>query len=378
MSGELKFVTALSLTLSNCSLYSRRHEMVGMSAGRALEVLRGIEGGKIELMVVDEALVLNGVPSKEKDLHGRSIVRRLARRGISWVEFGAGVTADEIRDFVGDIVAGERELPDYPHIRIGAVGVRIGTGGERGDFDSAVADLTDEQIDKVKEIYTGLTPFKRLEVTGLEEVVAGFIVALKEETNLLQLISPVKAYSEYTYTHATNVALVSLFLAESLGAADELLYDVGIAALMHDVGKLFISEEVLHKKGSLEKEEFDEMRRHPVLGAYYLAGVEGLTRLAPVAAFEHHRKFDGTGYPTLTTGSKGQHIVSQIVAVADFFDALRSNRPYREGWSVKKILTIMKENVGRDFGPELLSDFETVLTAAIGPVGDTESGSDRS
>jgi HD-GYP domain-containing protein (c-di-GMP phosphodiesterase class II) len=357
--------------MSNCSLYSREHLMVTRAIERGLEVLRELPDERLEIMVVDGNLVLNGKPLQKKEMHSLTTVRRLTRRGLSWVTFEKEATAEEIAQFVHDAVTGEGPPKDIPHVRMGTVAVRRGGGDEEEAIDfGAYEDLSKEQIARVKEVYAGLTPFSRLEVGGLEEVVASFLVALRQEANLLKLLTPVKDYSEYTYTHATNVALISLFQAEALGVSDELLYDVGIAALMHDVGKLFISKEVLHKKGTLEKEEFEEMKRHPTYGAYYLVGVKGLTPLAPIAAYEHHRKFDGSGYPALGKVLKSQHPVSQIVAMADFFDALRSNRPYREGWSVKKILTVMKENAGRDFNPPLLARFETALLNVIGSGND--------
>ncbi len=125
--------------------------------------------------------------------------------------------------------------------------------------------------------------------------------------NILRLISPVKSYSEYTYTHATNVAVLSMFQAETLGIRDTLLRDIGISALLHDVGKLFISKDILEKSASLDKEEWEEIKMHPLYGARYLAKLEGIPSLAPIVAYEHHLRFDGKGYPSLITGEK-KHI----------------------------------------------------------------------
>ena len=128
----------------------------------------------------------------------------------------------------------------------------------------------------VREVYEGVSPFKKLNIAGLEEIVVNFIVTFRKEVNILKLISPVKSYSEYTYTHATNVAVLTMFQAETLGGIrDILLRDIGIAALLHDVGKLFISKEILEKKGTLDQREWQEIRLHPLYGARYLAKVDG-------------------------------------------------------------------------------------------------------
>jgi len=365
-----RFVTMLSLALSNAALYGLDHEMVEASTREALGALAGLPGGRAELMVVDGDLVVNQIPFKERNLHGAGLVRRLTRKGLSWVEFAAGVDAGEVRGFLGQVVGPGAAEGSSPHLRLGAVGVR--TADERSESSSGVEGeaLSGSDLDRFREIYDGASSFRELEVKGLEEIAAGFVAALKREANILRMISPVKAYSEYTYTHATNVALLSIVQAERLGLGDELLHEVAVAGLMHDVGKLFISKEVLDKKGKLEKEEFDEMMRHPVFGARYLAGIKGLTPLAPLASFEHHRKYDGSGYPSLRAGEKGQHVCSQIVAISDFFDALRSNRPYRAGWDAERILSLMREEVGQAFSPVLLAGFESLLREALGTAGD--------
>ena len=369
MKGADRFVTMLSLALSNSALYGLDHEMVEGSVTEALSALAGIPGGKMEMMVVDGDLVINQVPFKEGNLHGAGLVRRFSRKGLSWVEFGAGVDAGEFRGFLSQVAGPGAAERSTRHIRLGGLGVRTGGEKEESFPDVEGEALSRGDLDRFKEIYSRAASFRELEVKGLEEIAAGFVAALRREANVLKMISPVKAYSEYTYTHATNVALLAIVQGERLGIGDELLHEVGVAGLMHDVGKLFISKDVLDKKGKLEEEEFAEMMRHPVYGARYLTGTKDLTPLAPLASFEHHRKHDGTGYPALRAGEKGQHVCSQIVAIADFFDALRSNRPYRAGWEAEKILSLMREEAGRAFNPVLLAGFEAILREALGSVG---------
>jgi HD superfamily phosphohydrolase YqeK len=375
MEAENRFVSQLSISMSNCSLYSREHAMTERSLRKVLEVLEGLQAESIEIMVVDEDLVISKTVRKEPGLHDQSLVKRFARKGITRVDFLKGASLEEMKAFVADMVHPGGRLVSSPHIRTGVVAIRSREGTD--EFAEGVPPgFAEERVGMFTEVYDKVSPFKRLEVTGLEEIITSFITALRHEADVLKIISPVKAYSEYTYTHAANVAMLSLCQAESLGLEGGLLHDVGVAALMHDVGKLFISKEVLHKKGALEKSEFDEMKRHPMYGAYYLAKVDGLTHLAPLVAYEHHRKYDGTGYPEPVAGREEQHECSQIVAIADFFDALRSNRPYREGLSVEKILGMMREDVGSGFNPTLLANFEAILTRSLGSVHEEEEQSE--
>jgi HD-GYP domain-containing protein (c-di-GMP phosphodiesterase class II) len=153
-------------------------------------------------------------------------------------------------------------------------------------------------------------------------------------------------------------------LADTLGLKDEAVQEIGIAALLHDVGKLLIPQEILHKPGALSTEEFGTIMRHPLYGAAYLARVEGLTRLAVLVALEHHRKYDTSGYPVLRGSGRRQHAASQIVALADFYDALRSHRPYRRSLQTSEVLGIMQKESGTGFNPGLLRSFTLLMAKA--------------
>ena len=356
--------------ISNCTLYSKDHASVDDLAKKAHSLLNEILGEKgmesLEIMIVEDDLIANKTPVREIGIHGMNLVKRLKKRGLSRVDFLKGITFSEIKQFIADMTLTGRETAAYQHIKTGVVDVS--TGGLKIDDDfnlDGLARFTEEQIEAVKEVYHSISPFKRLNVAGLEEIVLNFILTFKREANLLKLISPVKSYSEYTYTHATNVAVLSMFQAENLGMRDDLLRDIGIAALLHDVGKLFISNDVLEKKGALDEREWQEIRQHPLLGARYLAGIDGIPRIAAIAAFEHHMRYDGKGYPQMRTAAKQQHLCSQIVSISDFCDALRSRRPYRRALEVKEIISLMKKDFGSIFNPMLLDRFIVNIHKAL-------------
>jgi len=265
-----------------------------------------------------------------------------------------------------DLATLGKEIKSYSHIKTGIVNIKTidfktNIGVEIGSLDN----FSQAQIDKLMEVYFKLSPFKKLNMAGLEEIVAGFISTFNDQTNVLNLLSPVKDFSNYTYVHSTNVAVLTIFQGETLGIKDQLLHDIGLAALLHDVGKLFISKEVLEKNGPLDEREFAEMRLHPTYGANYLAKIDNISRIAPIVAFEHHRKYNGTGYPKLNLNGKEQHFCSQLVAISDFFDALRSWRPYRESWDIRDILELMKQEASSSFNPSLVDNFLKFFLTAI-------------
>lgn len=353
------------VAVSNCLLYSKEHEAFDELAKKTLGALEENLKEQFEIMIIDDELIVNKKSLRGGGLHRINIIKRLKRKGVSRVDFLKGITLPEIKRFIVDISEPGKGLKSYPHIRAGAVDIRMG-GLKMDAVDiNQLVFSPQEEIEKVKDVFHSATPFRKLDIAGLEEVVAHFIGSFRKEANLLKLLSPIKSYSEYTYTHATNVSILSVLQAESLGIKDDMLHEFGIAALLHDAGKLFVSKEILDKKGKLDDWEFDEIKKHPLYGARYLAKMDHLTRLAPIIAFEHHIKYDGTGYPGAGSNGKKQHICSQIVAISDFFDALRSRRPYRESWETKKIIALMEKNSGTDFNPLLLNNFTGLLETAL-------------
>lgn len=362
------FIATFMSAVSNCTLYSKDHTSVSDLTQRALSRLNEIlqESENLEMMIVGDDLIVNKTPLREVGLQGRNFIKRLKRRGLSRVDFLKGITFSELMQFVADVSAATQEPKTYAHIRTGVVDVRLGGLKLEGDIDlDGLSGFTAGQVEMVKDVYHGLTPFKKLNIAGLEEIVVNFILTFRREANILRLISPVKSFSEYTYTHATNVAVLSMFQAETLGVRDDLLRDIGISALLHDVGKLFIAQELLEKKDALDEREWNEIRMHPVYGAKYLAKIEGLPRLASIVAIEHHRRFDGKGYPQFTLNNKRQHLCSQTVAIADFFDALRSRRPYRKALEIKEVIGLMMRDSGGAFNSVLLDNFTRSMHRAL-------------
>jgi HD-GYP domain-containing protein (c-di-GMP phosphodiesterase class II) len=165
---------------------------------------------------------------------------------------------------------------------------------------------------------------------------------------------------EYTFTHSINVCILNLAQGMSLGFEGQLLHDIGIAALLHDVGKQFVPEEILNKPGALENEEWEYMRQHALRGAEYLLNNPGIPRLAVLCAFEHHMKYDMSGYPKVPPGWR-TNICSQITMVSDFFDALRTKRAYKDARDFAETAGFMLDIAGTELNPFLTLNFLRIL-----------------
>jgi HD-GYP domain-containing protein (c-di-GMP phosphodiesterase class II) len=347
------FISYIMIAVSNCALYSKDHPAVKQFSEKAIKIMDELyEDNELSIIMLGDSLHMNEVRITDKDIHITNFIKRLRRKGIEKIIFKKGVKTEELTSLIVDLASTDKALTSYPHISVGIVEVKMKV---QDGID--VSKIVDENTSRIKEVYRGLSRFERLDIVGLEDIVIDFISTLKREANVLRVISPVKSYSEYTYTHTTNVTILSIFQAESLGLKGDILHDVGLAGLLHDVGKMFISKDILEKDAKLTPNEWEEMKKHPTYGALYLSKLPDMPKLAVIAAFEHHMKFNGSGYPETKRRGMKQHIISQIVAISDFFDALRTERPYRKALDVPVILGLLRESSGKDFNPMLVDNF---------------------
>ncbi len=176
---------------------------------------------------------------------------------------------------------------------------------------------------------------------------------------LLQILSQVIAKDKYTQNHSYRVSVYAMQIARYMGLPEERIEDVRAAALLHDIGKLDISRQILYKAARLDDDELDEMKSHVEKGVETLSPVGGsLRRILPVI-LAHHDKFDGTGYhPT-----RGEEIPmeARIISVADVYDSLVSDRPYRKAMSPFAARDIIVKGSGTDFDPRVVAAFEAAF-----------------
>ena len=162
----------------------------------------------------------------------------------------------------------------------------------------------------------------------------------------------IEARDHYTGEHAEKMINIVRDVAKELPLSKKEVSDLEHAAVLHDLGKIGINDKILHKKGSLTKRERNEVKKHPLLGAEIIRSIHFLRDVVPMVLY-HHERFDGKGY---ASGLKGNEIPlgARILAIADVYQALISDRPYRKALSKKKALKIIKEASGKDFDPDVV------------------------
>ena len=159
----------------------------------------------------------------------------------------------------------------------------------------------------------------------------------------------------YTRKHSEDVVTYSLMIARKLGLDEDVQHTVGIAALIHDVGKIGVPDAILRKPGRLTVEEFEAMKQHPQMGWVMVSAVPGLEG-ALDAVRHHHERWDGRGYPL---GLRGEEtpLIARLMSVADAFSAMTTNRPYRQGMAHAKAMSILEEGSGTQWDAKCVRAF---------------------
>jgi HD-GYP domain-containing protein (c-di-GMP phosphodiesterase class II) len=192
---------------------------------------------------------------------------------------------------------------------------------------------------------------------------------LNNETSLIGLTT-IRDYDEYTFTHSVNVCIFSVALGKKLGFSRLRLYDLGLTALLHDIGKARVPIDIINKAGGLDEDEWRAIQRHPWLGALSLFEMRGYSELpyrAIIVAHEHHMKTDLTGYPRHIRPRELQ-LFSRVVAVADGFDAATTRRSYQTvPISPDEVLREMWENPRRGYDPVIVKALINLI--GVYPVG---------
>jgi putative nucleotidyltransferase with HDIG domain len=173
------------------------------------------------------------------------------------------------------------------------------------------------------------------------------------------LVSVVEAKDEYTESHSIRVAKYSSFIAGEMNFPKSFIEDIWVAGVLHDIGKIGINDSILNKEGLLTSEEYDAIKQHPDI-AYRIVSKIGLSENILKAIKHHHERYDGKGYPDKIKGGDIS-IMASIISVADAFDAITSNRPYRKSRSISQGINEIVKHRGTQFDPLVVQAFETAF-----------------
>ena len=370
--GAGDLVRRLAAAARGATLYTPDHPIVqrGVDALATLCQAALQRADSLVVGMIGDEIVVNGQRiGRAASLAG--FARDLRAQEVEKITITRGVSRDELRTFVfelaarrpGSPLAARLERQQVRRIAVGRIHVEdtdapTGIAAARRMYASAVG--TAESL--WEQAKAGDQPDPEAARTIIDSLAK---LVSRDRTSLMALTA-LKRYDNYTFTHMVNVAVLAMAQARSLNLEGPLLREFGFAALMHDIGKVNTPLEVLNKPDRLTKEEFDVMKQHVVDGAHILRKTPDVPALAPVVAFEHHLRQDLSGYPE-NIGHRDLNLCTQIVTIADVYDALRSNRIYREGLPSERVRSIMTQKDSPAFNSKLLRRFINLM--GVFPVG---------
>lgn len=382
------FLIELSIALHKYGMYPSGHpslEPAAMGvATRAAGLL--VDRGQIAFGVARRQLVIEGVATNPAQPVLRRLAESLHRHHLGAVSFERGVSAQEISEALR-VLSQEPEQHGplgrqrsgvsltWPHLRLHPLsfdGLTLG-----GDLSTTSPSGT-ERVGRGADLWVGLAraamAAESEDLTNVPTEPHAIARAIDAQPRtvaydqviigyLLQIARELKRDADGdvgALRHSLKVAMLAMGLAETLQCAPRDVRAIGVAGLLHDIGKVRIPLSVLTKPGRLTDEEMEVMRAHPVDGARILVQSDEDLGVAAVVAYEHHIMLDGGGYPR-THFPRDCARASRLVHVCDVYDALRTNRPYRAAWSSEKTLGYLEERSGTEFDPAIVGAFLRML-----------------
>ena len=330
---------------------ARWHATVGEPALRALD-----EQLLLDLLVIEEddarrrdvaAIVADYLRSADTDTAQRFELRcrDLGVEAIVATDAAVGQVSKELE-------AASVDSTQPPAPREPATGPAAGTAEIRERYARAIAGAE--------------TAWHGAAANGIPDLGTAFsavddlLESLQQDRQAILALTEIVDAADDTFTHMVNVSVLTIDQARTLGIEGQLLRDIGLAALLHDIGKVLTPREILDKPERLTAAEFEIMQRHTIDGAKILRRTPGMPTLAPIVAFEHHLRLDGSGYPGAVRREQ-LNLGTMICSIADVYDAMRSQRSYQPAYPADQILAVLRRGRRPQFDPELVQRFFELL-----------------
>jgi len=369
-----QFIRHLVVAVMNARLYSARHEKAVSAAGEVAESAQPLlgNGGDITVGIAEDLVVYQGRPRPGLGRYALRFVKLLRDRGFHGFEVGVGVTTEDVTgalelllDRSGDSAGRTAPVAGSPRGRFrflttplaaaqmeGTDEIVFSVPVSRGIYDESLAMLDDA----ASELKSGKTPS-----LGRANALARNLVEQIHDCRAgVVSLTAFKNYDDYTLNHSVNVGIFTAAIAKTFTRENDVLVDIARAALLHDVGKMLIPEEILFKPGRLTRRERELMQTHTELGAKLILGERSLGPLAIEVAVGHHLRFDGSGYPRFSVGVRQTPVVS-LVNLADVYEAMTAHRPYKESMPPEEAAAIITEGSGSEFRPQAVAAFVRAL-----------------
>jgi len=364
-------VRRLAAAIRGAQLYAPGHPIVVRNITALTEALALLHTTSVSLAIgiVGDDLVVGEIPIPRAAENMGELMRRLQQAGVERIVIDRGAEGSEITRLVQALASADASqlnaLTGLRHIRVGRLQVEERVDAPAGDA-ATFKRLYDDAVSVAGRLWDAAQSEGQPDPNASKSIVDSLAQAVAQNRTALLALTALKNYDNYTFTHMVNVSILTMGQARGLGIDGSLLREFGLSALMHDIGKVKTPTDILNKPEKLDDREFEIMKRHTVDGAEILRRTPEMPTLAPIVAFEHHLRADGTGYPNGVI--RGQlNLATMLCGVADVYDAMRSQRHYQQAFPTDRILAVLQRNDGKQFDQNLVRRFAQLV--GIFPAG---------
>ena len=371
MTDPVRFLAAFTQALSTAGLYGDDHPATVRAIDGALERLHELQSRSARLEFTFLAgEVLYGAETVP-ELEGWEWSGRFIKAGAERIEFTGPVQADHFARFLSQLAVrlGMRNASSADLWQMGDSPIRFGQvtlGAKATPAQEAHLPVVSlnyslrEERDTVDWMHKEVQGGAKLPIVEADAVVRSLSIAMHAEQAMVLPLLQLKEFDQYTTTHSMNVAVLAMALGEYLELGGTTVRALGVAGLLHDLGKVCIPRDILIKPGKLTDAERGVIQQHPVVGARMLLASPDPMDLAAIVAYEHHIMLDGGGYPPLHD-ARGAQYASRLVHICDVYDALRTNRPYRQAWESERAMAFIEGRAGLEFDPAIARSFTAMM-----------------
>lgn len=355
----------MNAALKNRKLYPAGHPTITTAAKKVLQFSTAAFKIKSNFIIalINDALVFEEDLIADSETMYPDIIKYMAEKAVNAVIIEKGVSENELTALF-DVLTGPpitgQELQKELHAKnIAHITLKSVQMGKKN-----MLEIYNGARETVKNVMSEIRMGKLPKSESVNNAVDDITESVLSDPNAVIGLTMIKNYDNYLYNHCVNVSIMSLALGKALNIDKDELHALGVAGLLHDIGKTGVSEDVIRKPGGLSSEEWEKIKEHPQLGSDIVRRMEKMINLVATLVFEHHIIYDHSGYPQTTSTL---HPFSQIITICDAYDALTTLRVYQKPHIPVEAIKIMNNLSGKHFNPDTLKRFINMI--GIYPVG---------
>ena len=354
------FLQAFRRVTRSIALYPQEHPITREALASGIDAVEDAFGNAAEFMlnIEEQGLYRDGHLLPHISLEFAGLVQSMEGHNVSSVTFRRPVISTDLFQLAAFIAGASPDIPAGGTILLNEYALGVGADGLsplRRSYAGSVRSL--------RRATDGLAHEGAFDLSAVMAAVEDLVDRSLTETKAALLLSTVKSHDEYTFYHSVNTCILTLSLGKLIGLTPAELMPIGTGALLHDIGKVALSRDVLNHPGRLSDAAWTEVKLHPQEGAQAIMAAGGPQHeVSAIVAFEHHARMDGDGYPTVD-GRAQPHLFSNLVSVVDVYDALTTRRRYRRAETPTRALQALANGMGGAHDPDLVRSFIHMMGA---------------